>query len=155
MIENPDIAQFKLVNGNEVVCEVVEWSNDNQPDMIVRNAMQVVGGYDAETDETFFIFRPWCSFVESHSELIVLNSAHILSTNKVNRGLFIEWSQAVISMHKNALDRQHQFAREDARMQAHLEKTLMEMSEEKTSVDAGVSTTNVLSFPNKDTETIH
>tara|TARA_R110002124_G_scaffold5827_1_gene36457 strand:- start:60 stop:527 length:468 start_codon:yes stop_codon:yes gene_type:complete len=155
MISNPDIAQFKLSNGNEVVCEVIEWSDDNQPDMIVRNAMQVVGGYDAETDETFFIFRPWCSFVESHSELIVLNSSHILSTNKVNRGLFMEWSSAVKSMHSNAQERDLEFAREDARIQNHLEKSFMKLSEETTSVDAGVSLTNVLSFPNKDTETIH
>lgn len=71
--------QFKFSNDDEVICEVLEWNDDNNSAIIVRNVMRVVQVEDFEKGIRFYAFRPWMVFNDSPSELHTINSDHIIA----------------------------------------------------------------------------
>ena len=58
-----EIKQFKLSNGDEIVCDVVEWPDvdGDSPDIVVRNVFKiVVAGVKSSKDSIrYYQFRPW------------------------------------------------------------------------------------------------
>ena len=36
-----DFRQFKLSNGDEIICEIVQWPEDSEEEMIIRKAMEL------------------------------------------------------------------------------------------------------------------
>ena len=71
--------QFKLSNDDEIVCEVLEWNNEENDAIIVRNVMKVVFMEDFEKGIRFYAFRPWMVFVDDPSEVHTINSGHIVA----------------------------------------------------------------------------
>ncbi len=77
-----DIRQFKLVTGEEIVCNVVEW-NDPQVDdnIVIKNAMQITyGALNAEPGQTqanrAAILVPWFLHQIEPDTVQTLNLAH-------------------------------------------------------------------------------
>jgi len=73
-----DIKQFKLTNDDEIICEVIQWDDEDNSGMIIRGAMRIILIEDHKRGVRFYAFRPWMGFTEDPSILQTLNSAHII-----------------------------------------------------------------------------
>lgn len=81
------IKQFKLTNDDEIICEVLEWDNEENSAIIVRAALRIIQGIDVDKGMRFYAFRPWMGYVTDPNELHSLNSAHIIGEVTPNKDL--------------------------------------------------------------------
>jgi hypothetical protein len=70
--------QFKLTNGDEMVCEMVDNGSDEVADVIIRRALKIVITDDLEENTRYYTLKPWISFQDDSTDLIALNSVHII-----------------------------------------------------------------------------
>ena len=73
------IKQFKLTNDDEIICEVIQWEDDEVP-MLVKGAMKIISVEDYSRGVRFYAFRPWMGFTDDPEVLHIINSAHIIGT---------------------------------------------------------------------------
>jgi|SRR6056300_515777 len=69
---------FKLTNGDEMVCEMVDTGGDEVADIIIRRALKIVVTDDLEENTRYYTLKPWISFQDDSTDLIALNSVHIV-----------------------------------------------------------------------------
>jgi hypothetical protein len=74
-----DLRQFKLTNDEEIICEVVQWNDEEHDTIVVRKALKIIAFDDMETSMRYFTFKPWMLMNTDPSALHVLNSYHIVS----------------------------------------------------------------------------
>lgn len=74
-----DLRQFKLTNDEEIICEVVEWNDDEHDTMVVRGALKIIAIDDTSTAMRYYTFKPWMMMNNDPKSLQVLNSYHIVS----------------------------------------------------------------------------
>lgn len=77
MIEN--LKQFKLSNDDEIICEVVQWNDEDNDAIIVRGVLRVINVEDFAKSIRFYAFRPWMMFNEDPHELHTMNASHIIA----------------------------------------------------------------------------
>ena len=70
-----ELKQFKLTNDDEIICEVVKWTDEG--DVIVQSAMRIVQGEDPIRGVRFYFFRPFMVFQEKMPQRI--NASHIIA----------------------------------------------------------------------------
>lgn len=142
-----DLAHFRLSNGSEIVCEVLEWPDKkNKSDIIVRNGMAIIpADYEGER---VYVFKPWMHYIESSSECFIINSNHVISTSRPNEHLIRQYNYAVSEMHRNAELREETFKIEMEMNMAKLEKLFSTFNNGDS--DSRSTRSNVVSFPTKD-----
>lgn len=146
-----NIAQFKFSNGQEVVCEVMEWPEEsNEKDIIVRNAMTIVMG-ETPDGERIYMFRPWAHYLESPEEYIIINSLHVVSTNRPSTHLMEEYEYAVSEMHLHSRERDKAMKEEREEQYKRLQESMTRVLEETLEEDRSAK---ILKFPAPD-DTIH
>lgn len=69
--------QFKLANGEEILCEIIQWSDEEESAIIVRKAMRIyqvdrVDGY------RMYTLRPWMMYSEDPDQLMTINDTQII-----------------------------------------------------------------------------
>jgi hypothetical protein len=75
---NP-IKQFKLANGEELLCEVIEWPDEESPDIIVRNSYKIISHPSASTAVmNYYVFKPWMIYQDHPDHHQVININHIV-----------------------------------------------------------------------------
>lgn len=67
--------QFKLTNNDEIICEVIKWTDEG--DVLVRSAMRIVQGEDPYKGVRFYYFRPFMVFQDKLPQRI--NASHIIA----------------------------------------------------------------------------
>lgn len=72
------IRQFKLSNGEEIICEVLEWNSDGDPTIVVRHAFRLVTVEDPRVGFRYFTFRPWMTYMNEPEKEVILNSGNII-----------------------------------------------------------------------------
>tara|TARA_R110000772_G_scaffold121989_2_gene228282 strand:- start:1702 stop:2082 length:381 start_codon:yes stop_codon:yes gene_type:complete len=77
-----DIRQFKLANDEEIICEVVEWNNEEDDTMIVRKALQIVAIDDASVSMRYYSFKPWMLMNHDPEVVQIVNSYHIIAESQ-------------------------------------------------------------------------
>ena len=77
MIEN--LKQFKLSNDDEIICEVVQWNDEDNDAIIVRGVLRVINVEDFAKSIRFYAFRPWMMFNDDLQELHTMNANHIIA----------------------------------------------------------------------------
>ncbi len=70
-----EVRQFKLVDGSEIVCEVIEWNDDETDEIIMRNALVIQ--YMIRDDHRLCSMRPWMLQQVQNDYLQTLNAGHI------------------------------------------------------------------------------
>jgi len=73
-----NIRQFKLNTGDEIICEVIQWDDEENPSIIIRSAMRLVESVSIKSGLRLFSFQPWMSFQDDASILLTLCSNHIV-----------------------------------------------------------------------------
>ena len=76
-----EIKHFKLTNGEEIVCDVIEWPDvdGDSPDIVVRNAFKIItSGLSNQDNIRYYQFRPWMIYQDEPEMFQILNGNHIL-----------------------------------------------------------------------------
>ena len=151
-----NLAQFKLTSGHEIVCDVIEWCDEGDTEIIARNVMQIVAGQISD-NESVFMFRPWINFIENNDEYVLINTNHIVSTNRPNKCLITEYKYAVDDMHMIAIERAAEYDLIEAEAEEELNSSDRIKKSMKKALDNTTPRSNVISFPkfSKRDDSIH
>ena len=79
---NKSIRQFKLTNGDEIVCDVVEWPDvdDEHNGLVVRNAYKIFMLNTLNPSENrYYQFRPWLVYQDNKEFFQIINADHIVA----------------------------------------------------------------------------
>lgn len=88
---------FKMTNGEEVICQVVDWAEDSEDDYIVRNSLCVVQKTISD-NQTRYMFKPWFTMVERTDQYICIAKEHIIACTIPSSILYTEYRRAVNEM---------------------------------------------------------
>ena len=131
---NKSVKQFKLNNGEEIVCEILEYADDEYYDLLIRRAFEIkcIMGPDYTR---YYAMKPWMTTAEGKDNFISLNAASIIG--EVNP------SEPVMKHYQNAVRESEMTNEEIARkMMDQVKKYESELEEETPS-------SNIISFPGK------
>lgn len=129
------IRQIKFTNGEEILCNVMEWDDE----LLVKDAMRIeaVG----RGNQKFYVFRPWLHYQESPYNIISIQSEHITAVADPNTHLKDQYFDAVHDMHDT----------DEERNQYYLAERMQKLSEIAGSIaTAGVldsAKNNIIQFP--------
>jgi hypothetical protein len=75
-----EIKHFKLSNGDEIVCDVVEWpdADADSPDIVIRNAFKIVTAGTKGNGIRYYQFKPWMIYQDEPDMFQVINGNHII-----------------------------------------------------------------------------
>lgn len=91
-----ELKQFKLSNGEEIICEVIEWPDPDEDtaDIVIRNVLKIVG-VNQPTGNRYYSFTPWMVFQDDPDNLQMLNNNHILGEANPNEKLIEQYFIAI------------------------------------------------------------
>ena len=79
---NTDVRQIILSNGQELLCEIVQWPDIDDIDnevMIIRRAAKIIIQENFKEGTRWFTFRPFMTYQDDNSSLCSLMPYHIMS----------------------------------------------------------------------------
>lgn len=159
-----EVKQFKLVSGEEILAEVIEWADGDFPEIIVRNALQIDAFYKEDPPfEKYYAFKPYLHCLDGSEDIIILNSTHVLATAIPHEELIDTYIEARQNSHKVSIDRRANKAfnrqlklKEVAdQMRSILESTMEEVSAQKTESNKEELPDNIIPFPYDGDDIIH
>ncbi len=133
-----EYAQLKLTSGHEIVCEVIEWPDEEDYEIITRNVLSIV--IVEMEGERRYTFRPFLQYCESNDEIIILNINHVMTINRPNFLLVNDYKLACSQMHEAMDIRYKHFERER-------QKEILKKNINSGSTKDSDSTLNILKFP--------
>lgn len=95
---NRSIRQFKLTNGDEIVCDVVEWPDIDNDDngLVVRNAYKIfMINTLAPTENRYYQFRPWLIYQDNKEFFQIINADHIVAEATPSEELLLYYYRIV------------------------------------------------------------
>jgi hypothetical protein len=69
-----NVKHFKLSNGEEMLCDIVEELDD---EIIIRDALKIVR-IEESIDKAYYIFKTWMIFQEDQNSVLSLNMFHVM-----------------------------------------------------------------------------
>jgi hypothetical protein len=150
-----NLRQFRLVNDDELICELVQYSDD-ESEILVRKVLKIITADDYDNNVRYYSFKPWISFQEEIDDLSVINSMHVLTEVMPSDSLKKHYTRALKDI-KN----QEELSKKNVDLDAILEAT-ENLTEEEMRVyiqnliddnDKFIDSneTNVITFRPKDT----
>ena len=137
-----NIKQFKLSSGEEIVCEVVEWANDEEPDLVVRNSFKLLAYSNPSTSTKYYTFTPWMIFQDQHDMLQVINSVHIIAEANPSAKLLEQYFIAVNNENEN------EQAIKD-KLDEYLAKLRTLLTEQENLYDSDDPNNKIIAFPSR------
>ena len=134
--------QFKLSNGDEIICQVVQEPEGEDSNLVIRKAMNVykVEGADGMR---YYTFRPWMTYQMSDQYFQLLNFTHIIGEAKPD-ALLLEQYQKALSLE---LDRDNE---NDRKIEEKYEQILKKLAELDGLEEDSDEPSNVVSLFDKD-----
>ena len=153
--------QFKLTNGDEMVCELIATDDEQSStaDVIVRRAMKIVVSDDLEANVRYYTLKPWISFQDDSMDLVALNSVHIVGESTPSDTIMLHYAAALADVDKynkvksagltlqDIQEKMKELSEEE--MDAFLQSKYEELEEKMNEDDSDQS--NVISFKPKGT----
>jgi hypothetical protein len=140
-----EIKQFKFTSGAEVICEVIEWVEEDFREIVVRNCMEIIKVQNPA--EIYYVFRPWLHYIESNEDLCVVNSDHIVATANPHPALLMQYDWAVNDAHVASEERMEAYKSERV---AKLNEAAIQMKallSREVSLEDSAEPSNVIPFP--------
>lgn len=141
-----EIKQFKLTTGEEIVCDVVEWPDEDgeSPDLVVRNAFKIVAHTETEDNVRIYALRPWMILQEGNDVYQTLNIGHVVGEANPTQKMLEQYTKVLqISIGASEENTADDFLNKLRSYMESVKKTLD--SENKNDSDGG----NIISFPGK------
>ena len=89
------LRQFKLTNGEEIVCEVVVWPSDDIEEIVAKKCLKILVQEDYETNTRYYSFKPWLVFADNPDDLCTINPYHIVGEANPSKELIKHWSSTI------------------------------------------------------------
>jgi len=141
-----EIKQFKMTSGSEIICEVVEWAEEEFREIVIRNCMEIIKIQN--THEIFYVFRPWIHYLESNEDLCVINSDHVVATANPNPALVAQYDWAVSDAHQAAEERMEAYKLDRlAKLDKITKRVKSLLAGEITEEDSAAVPSNIIQFP--------
>jgi hypothetical protein len=157
------LIQFKLVSGEEIACEVVDFPSEEDNDFTIKNALILLRNSTNPT-EPQYLFKPWIAMMESDEDYISLSSDKVIALCEPTRSFHKEYTVAKSQLHSISKMRQSYY---DALDNEYIQNIVDELGDlystyededlepvEKSSKEDNSKGT-VLQFPKKDDDTVH
>jgi hypothetical protein len=93
--------QIRLASGEEIICEVVDWPEEDDEEaesIIIRNAFMIVSAEDWQSSTRYYTFRPFMMYQERSDQLIGLNINHITSMANPHDFIISQWKNHLQQM---------------------------------------------------------
>ena len=101
MMMYPGIMQFKMTNGEEIICQVLEYPEEEDTDYVVKDALSMITK-TVGTSHTKYMFKPWFTMAEREDQYISIAKDHIVACVSPNTTLYSEYRKARREMHLNS-----------------------------------------------------
>lgn len=88
------IRQMKMVNGDEIVCEVVDWEDEEGPGIVIRNALKIET-LNRVDGNRIHILKPWMIFQIGEGIFQTLNSDHVMVEASPSDDVVKEYYRAI------------------------------------------------------------
>lgn len=108
MAKELEYRQFKLTSGEEIVCEVMEWNDEAEVEILVRKAMRLT--LVEMGDTKFYSFRPWMVYQENPEDILILNVNTVVGIGFPPETLLKQYREAVDEMASMNETREQEFA---------------------------------------------
>ena len=95
------LRQFKLTNGDEIVCEIME---DLELDLVIRFALRLTT-VSSEDNKLYYIFKPFMIYQTNQNNVITLNTSHIMGAAIPDDDLLPQYFSAVDMLKRDTSDR--------------------------------------------------
>jgi len=106
------IIQFKLISGEEIACEVVDFPSEEDPDFIIKNALILLRNGNNPT-EAQYLFKPWIAMIESDNDYISLASDKVMALCEPTTAFSKEYRIAKSQLHNISKMRQSYYDKMD------------------------------------------
>ena len=116
----PDIRQLVLSNGQELLCEVIQWPDldiDEQEVMIIRKAAKIIIQENFEQGTRWFTFRPFMTYQDDTSSLCSLMPYHIITIghpSKVLKNQYTKYQKLLSEESNGSAEDPFQYFKEGA-----------------------------------------
>ena len=119
-----DIKQFIMANGDEIVCEVLEWASEVDPDMVVRKAFKVVQIDDPIRGIRYFTLRPWMLYQIGDEIFNTINTNHIVSEGNPSPQLLHQYQTAIRETEKQDEEFEERVAAMSEKLEGMMEENI-------------------------------
>lgn len=102
-MKTSDIRQLKLTTGCELICEVLEWPDEDESDMVIRNALEIVTSSiitSSSDGYRYYTFRPWMTMQEGNDVFMTLNINHVVGEALPTRKIMEYYVKVVTTSNK-------------------------------------------------------
>ena len=89
-----EIRQFKLANDDEIMCEVVEYHEEDDA-IVIHKTMKMVQMDNMANGTRYYAFRPFMMYQMTKEAFQIINCAHIISEANPNQDLILEYFKAI------------------------------------------------------------
>ncbi len=89
-----EIRQFKLANNDEIMCEVVEYHEDDDA-IVIRKTMKMVQMDNMANGTRYYAFRPFMMYQLTKDAFQIVNCEHIIAEANPNQELILEYFKAI------------------------------------------------------------
>jgi hypothetical protein len=140
------LKQFKLVSGDEIICEIIDWPDDSHQ-VVVKNSMEICLLYNENAYHEKYGFRPWIHYLEGPTETAIINANTIVSVANPAEYLAVQYADAVKEMNSRSEFRDIQYDLEKAEKLNELAESLLRASRLPDDDYDDSDTSNVIKFP--------
>lgn len=138
-----NLRHFKLTTGDDIICEVIEWPNeedDTDIQMVVRNTYMIHSIESGVTGTRYYTFRPWMIYQDTPDCLQVINVNHIVGEATPAPLIVEHYVKALTSENENDETLKN-------RLEAYIEALREKISTQN--VDDSSDLLNVIKFPDR------
>ena len=89
-----EIRQFKLANNDEIMCEVVEYHEDDDA-IVIRKTMKMVQMDNMANGTRYYAFRPFMMYQLTKEAFQIVNCGHIIAEANPSQDLILEYFKAI------------------------------------------------------------
>ena len=98
-----EIKQLKLTNNDEIICEVLDWDEEDG-DVVIRNPFRIVQGEDHIKGVRYYFLKPFMLYQDEN--LQVLNSGHVICELSPSESLLDYYKDAIKTAEQDSKTRQ-------------------------------------------------
>lgn len=89
-----EVKQFKLTSGEEIVCQVLEWPDPDDPDdneLVIRQPLKIVAYEPTVGGPRLYLFRPWMVLQAGEDQFQTLSDYQIVGEGNPTRRMLEQY----------------------------------------------------------------
>lgn len=88
--------QLKLANGDEVMAEIIQWSDETDATLIIRACYKILTAEHPD-GYRYYGFRPWMTYCEDPEHLLTINGDQVVGECMPSSTMFEQYLKTVRS----------------------------------------------------------